>query len=189
MDKANFCCYHRSTCRGKLGCFIDMFLLLKIFICIFQHLIKIKNYRNNLANNSMVKLSDTWYEKLDQNGIKFYQQLFLSKRKSLMSFLCWKRWQLQRQCDYSRQQKQIMSLRNCENVPSLFQCIFSGCEFVKTFTMGRNKVSYIFQEGLGLLLAKRLCQSVPSSDGAYSLIFDETTTNQRQKQMDLLLHF
>ena len=73
MDKANFCCYYRSTCRGKLGCFIDMFLLLKIFICIFQHLIKIKNYRNNLANNSMVKLSDTWYEKLDQNGIKFYQ--------------------------------------------------------------------------------------------------------------------
>ena len=37
-------------------------------------------------------------------------------------------------------------------------------------------------------MAKWLCQSVYNSEGAFSLIFDETATNQRQKQMDLL-HF
>lgn len=42
-----------------------------LLICIFQLLIKIKNYRINLVNDNMVKWSDTWYEKLDQSGIKF----------------------------------------------------------------------------------------------------------------------
>lgn len=40
-----------------------------LLICIFQLLIKIKNYRINLVNDNMVKWSDTWYEKLDQSGI------------------------------------------------------------------------------------------------------------------------
>ena len=84
MDKASFCYYHRSICRGKLGCFIEM-LLLTNFICIFQLLIKIKNYRNNLVNDSMVKWSDTWYEKLDQNGIKFGKWV---EKKSSAHALC-----------------------------------------------------------------------------------------------------
>ena len=67
MAKAAFCYYHRSICRGKLECFIEMSLLLKNFLCIFQLLIRIKNYRNNLVNYSMVK----GHEKLDMNGIKF----------------------------------------------------------------------------------------------------------------------
>ena len=34
-----------------------------------------------------------------------------------------------------------------------------------------------------------MCQSVSDSEGPFSLIFDKTTTNQQQKQRDLLVHF
>ena len=57
----------------------------------------------------------------------------------------------------------------------------------KTFTIGRSKVSYVFQ--LGPLLVMWLCQSVANSEWAFSLILDETTTNQRQKEIDLLFRF
>ena len=79
-----------------------------------------------------------------------------------------------------------MPLRNCDNATSLFQCMFSDSRIAKTFTIGRSKASYIFQDWLGSLLAKWLCQSASNSEEAFSLIFDEATTNQRQKQMDLL---
>ena len=35
----------------------------------------------------------------------------------------------------------------------------------------------------------RCWQSASSSEGGFSLIFDETKTNHRQKQMDLFLRF
>ena len=66
--------------------------------------------------------------------------------------------------------------------------MFSDSEIAKTFTMGRRKVSYVFTDELGPLLAKWLCQSV-SNSGAFSLISDKTTTNQRQKQINLLFRF
>ena len=34
-----------------------------------------------------------------------------------------------------------MSLRNCDNVPLLFQCMFSDSEIAKKFVMGRSKAS------------------------------------------------
>ena len=40
--------------------------------------------------------------------------------------------------------------------------------------------SYVFQDGLGLLLAKWLCQSVSNSEGAFSLTLDETTQSARE---------
>lgn len=50
-------------------------------------------------------------------------------------------------------------------------------EFVKAFTMGRSKAFFVFQDGLGSLLAKWLCQTASNSEGVFSLIFDERTRN------------
>ena len=58
--------------------------------------------------------------------------------------------------------------------------MFSESEIAKTFTIGRSKASYVFQDGLGLLLAKWLCQSVSNSEGAFSLTLDETTQSARE---------
>ena len=214
MDKATFCYYHRSICRGKLGCFIEMLLLLKNFICIIQVLIKIKNYRNNLVNYNMDKWSDAWYEKLDQNGIRFGKWVEKKSSTHALCKLCNRELKFdQRGIQALKQhsgkprhvevsevafsntvrrfetstsssstslfsQKKVfnassllekvtaaeamwplktaedMSLRNCDNVPSLFQCMFSDSEIVKTFTIGRNKAFYVFQDGLGLWLCQ-----------------------------------
>ena len=61
-----------------------MLLLLKIFICIFQLLIKIKNYRNNLVNDSIVKWSDAWYKK---NMTKMIYQIWKMDREEEFSLM------------------------------------------------------------------------------------------------------
>ena len=60
-----------------------------------------------------------------------------------------------------------MLLRNCDNGPFVIQYMFSDSEIVKTFTMGRSKASYVFQDGLEPLLANWLCQSVYNSKGVF----------------------
>ena len=49
----------------------------------------------------------------------------------------------------------------------LFQYMFSDSEIVKTFTMGRSKASYVFQDVLEPLLANWLCQSVYNLKGVF----------------------
>ena len=200
----------------------------------------------------MVKWSDTWFDKLDANGIKFGKWV---ERKSSTHALCrlcnrelkFDQQGLQALKQHSGKPKHVevsrlafsdavrrfetttppssststscppkkvflgislqekvtaaeamwlfkiaeedMTLRDCDNVPALFQRMFSDSEIAKAFTMGRSKASYVLQDGLGPLLAKWLCENVSESEGTFSLIFDETTTNQRQKQMDLLLRY
>lgn len=75
-----------------------------------------------------------------------------------------------------------MFLRNCDNALSLFLCIFSDSEIAQIFTMGKAKLPMFFKMGW---------DHCRQSDCAkvFSIQNDETTTNQRQKQMDLLLYF
>ncbi|XP_065640869.1 uncharacterized protein LOC124819158 [Hydra vulgaris] len=82
-----------------------------------------------------------------------------------------------------------LALRHCDNTPILFQRMFPDSKISQCFTMSRQKASYILQDGLGPLLEKRLCNSITLSQGAFTLMFDETTTSQQRKQMDLLCRF
>lgn len=196
----------------------------------------------------MVKWSDTWYEKLDQNGIKYGQ--WVEKRTSTHALckLCncelkFEQQGLQALKQHSSKPKHTqvsklafsntvrrfetttsslapcgekklfiapslqekvsaaeamwifkiaeedMTLRDSDNTPKLFQAMFPDSQVAKAFTMGRSKASYILQDGLGPLLSKWLCQTVAKSEGLFTFIFDEATTNQKKKQMDLLLRF
>ncbi|XP_047132571.1 uncharacterized protein LOC124811258 isoform X3 [Hydra vulgaris] len=82
-----------------------------------------------------------------------------------------------------------LALRHCDNTPILFQRMFPDSKISHGFTMSRQKASYILQDGLGPLLEKRLCNSITLSQVAFTLMFDETTTSQQRKQMDLLCRF
>ena len=55
--------------------------------------------------------------------------------------------------------------------------------------MSRSKISYVLQDGLGPLLLSWLCENISKSTGCYTLMFDETTTEQNKKQMDLLIRY
>ena len=70
-----------------------------------------------------------------------------------------------------------MTLRDCDNVPLLFQKIFPDNQIAREFIISKNKVLYVLQDGLGSLLANCLCKSVSDSEMAFSFMFDEATNN------------
>lgn len=80
-------------------------------------------------------------------------------------------------------------LRSCDNTPQLFATMFSNSNIAKEMTMTQTKASYSVTDGLGDLMIKDICREVQATDGGFTWIFDETTTNQGKKQMELLLHF
>ena len=55
--------------------------------------------------------------------------------------------------------------------------------------MSKSKLPYIFQEGLGSVLVKWTCQSVHRSSSCFTIRFDEATTKQKIKQMDILVRY
>ena len=65
--------------------------------------------------------------------------------------------------------------------------MFSG-DTSKNFSLGRTKASYLFSDGLGPFLVKKLTHTINNSESGYTLMLDETTTAQTVKQMDLLIH-
>ena len=54
--------------------------------------------------------------------------------------------------------------------------------------MSRTIASYVFCDGLGLILLKALSNSLNKSNSGYTLMLDETTMAQVVKQMDILVH-
>ena len=67
--------------------------------------------------------------------------------------------------------------------------MFPDSKAARHMTMSRTKASYCVTDGLGDLMAKDLCKEVRASSAGYTLLFDETTTNQERKQMDILIRF
>ena len=78
-------------------------------------------------------------------------------------------------------------MRDCDHTPLLFKNMFPDSSICRSFSMFKGKVSYIFQDGLGPLLLKWTCQSVHRSSSCFTIMFDETTTEQKIKQMDILV--
>ena len=81
------------------------------------------------------------------------------------------------------------SLRSCDDTPRLFQDMFCDSDIAKGFTMGRSKASYCVPDGLGPMLLKGICDQVMKSRCGFTLMFDETTTHQVKKQMDILIRY
>ena len=79
--------------------------------------------------------------------------------------------------------------RSCVNTRQLFAAMFSDSDIAKKMTMSQTKASYSITNGLGDLMIKDIYKEIQATDGGFTWMFDETTTNQGKKQMDLLLHF
>ena len=80
------------------------------------------------------------------------------------------------------------SYNSCEDLPELFHFMFP-CPYARDFTLSRSKASYVISDGLGPYFQELLCQTLRKEGNPYTLQFDETTTIQNQKQMDLLVRF
>ena len=57
------------------------------------------------------------------------------------------------------------------------------------FTLNRSKASYLISDGLGPILTKHLMKENNSTDSAFTLMYNETTTKQVRKQTDILYRF
>ena len=81
------------------------------------------------------------------------------------------------------------SFRSCDNTKQLFGNMFTEGPTAANFTMCRTKASYLISDGIGPLLATEIGESILKSKGGFTLLFDETTTLQTRKQMDILIRY
>ena len=77
------------------------------------------------------------------------------------------------------------SFASCLKVGSVFQEMFPDSDIAKGFSMSSTKVSYMISYGLGPYFLKTLLEDI--KDTYFTLQFDETTTVQVKKQMDILI--
>lgn len=80
------------------------------------------------------------------------------------------------------------SSSSSDATPSLFREMMP-CSVSEKFTMSHTKVSYLIKDGLGLYYLQQLSADVKSSDGYFTLQFDETVNSQVRKQCDLLVRY
>ena len=67
--------------------------------------------------------------------------------------------------------------------------MFPDSDVANTFSMGQTKASYIVGEALGPYFIKVVVDDLVKSGLPFSIHFDETTTSQVKKQMDLTLRY
>ena len=81
------------------------------------------------------------------------------------------------------------SLRSADHIGDLFRAMFPDSQIAKDFTMSRTKASYVIGEALGPHFTETIISDLIESGLPFSVHFDETTTSQIKKQMDVALRF
>ena len=77
------------------------------------------------------------------------------------------------------------SLTSCDNISKLFMWMFPGIIF-SHLQLGRSKVSYVVSDGHSPCILK---MDIKNCGMGYTVMFDETTTNQNRKQLDMLIRY
>ena len=86
--------------------------------------------------------------------------------------------------------KDDFSFHASDGFPQLLQRMCPDSEIAKGVKMSRTKVSYIIGHGLGPYFLQKTVDDILSTPGTYfTLHFDETTTSQIKKQLDILVRY
>ena len=80
------------------------------------------------------------------------------------------------------------SFRSCDDTPLVFTKKRFQSAISQKFTLSQEKASYVIKHALGPLVASDLCKHITKSPGCFTM-FDETTTVQKIKQMDVLVRY
>ena len=95
----------------------------------------------------------------------------------------------QRHDGYTKLQKKIFVV---DHVMILI-CYSKRCSLVVELMSDSHfldkRLFYVIRDGLSLLLAKETCNDVQNSTSTFLLMFDESMTKQKRKQLDMLRHF
>ena len=81
------------------------------------------------------------------------------------------------------------SLRSTDNLGDLFKAMFPDSKIAANFHLSCTSSSYMISEGLSPYFTRMIVNDLLKSSLPFSLHFDETTTAQVKKQMDLTLRY
>ena len=81
------------------------------------------------------------------------------------------------------------SLRSSDHIGSLFRTMFPDSKIAADFSLSQTSTSYIIAEGMLPHFTKVIIDDLLESGLPFSMHFDETSTAQVKKQMDLMLRY
>lgn len=85
------------------------------------------------------------------------------------------------------------SFSSCKDIVPLFQLMFEGDPIANNMQLGERKVSYIISHGLGPYFHDQTVQAIKaaviSGTTWFTLAFDECTTSQVKKQLDIHIRY
>ena len=81
------------------------------------------------------------------------------------------------------------SLRSSDHIGDLFRVMFPDSKVAENFSLSHTSSSYIIADGLAPYFKKVIISDLVESKLPFSLHFDETSTTQVKKQMDLTLRY
>ena len=79
------------------------------------------------------------------------------------------------------------SFASTAGIKELFSAMFPDSPIASSMALSPTKVKYLISDGLGPYFLKNMIADV--GEAYYTIHFDETTTNQVKKQMDVLLRY
>ena len=81
------------------------------------------------------------------------------------------------------------SLHSYDHVGDMFRAMFPDSKIAAHFSLSHTSSSYIISEGLSSYFTKVIIDDLQRSKLPFSIHFDETSTSQVKKQMDLTLRY
>ncbi|KAG8175487.1 hypothetical protein JTE90_004179 [Oedothorax gibbosus] len=81
------------------------------------------------------------------------------------------------------------SFASCKDIVPIFQAMFEGHSVAKQMQLSEKKVTYVLSHGLGPYFQDEIISELKKSSNWFTLGFDETTTYQIKKQLDLYVRF
>ena len=82
------------------------------------------------------------------------------------------------------------SFASYDNIADVCRLAFEDSDIAQHITMNRKKAAYIITDGLGPYFQRLFCNDIRSGSVPYfTLYFDETTTRQVKKQLDIHVGF
>ena len=84
---------------------------------------------------------------------------------------------------------EVQSFNSVENVANLFRVMFPDSKIAEEFTLQRTKLTYLVTHGLAKHFKTSLIDDIKHFSSGFSVMFDETTTQQVKKHLDVYISY
>ena len=82
-----------------------------------------------------------------------------------------------------------LSLRSVDNIGDLFRAMFPDSKIAANFKLSHTSASYMIADGMSKYLTQLIVKDLVKFKLPFCIHFDETTSTQVKKQMDLTLRY